>query len=380
MAVAGDDLTVWFVIRRLDVGGAQRQVATLAAALQARGTAPVVFTLHPGGPFVDSLRAQDVTVWSASGPRPVRVVRLAWALITRARREQPDVVHGYLPGQNVLLALLRPLLPHRTRLVWGVRVARVLHHTYSPTGRALYALQRRLRRVPDAIVANAQATADLLGAAGYPAARIHVVPNGVDTDAFHPDPEARREQRRAWGWDDEHLGVGLVGRLDPVKDHPLFLAAAAELAADPQLRFACVGDGPPVLRDDLARQASSLGLDSVLTWAGEVADMRAAYSALDVVCLTSTHEALPNVLLEAMACGTPCVTVAVGDAAEVVGPTGVVVAERSPAAVAAACQALLRRRQEEPDLSARVVADVRRRYDEAQLVERTLAVLATLTR
>ena len=111
----------------------------------------------------------------------------------------------------------------------------------------------------------------------------------------------------------------------------------------PQARLVIVGDGPdgPALR----AQAASLGLADHVHFAGLVpnAELARWYSAADVLVLGSSREGWPNVLLEAMACGTPVVATAVGGIPEVVQNTSVgrLVAQREPAAFAAAIHDLL---------------------------------------
>ncbi len=131
--------------------------------------------------------------------------------------------------------------------------------------------------------------------------------------------------------------IGIVARLDPIKDHASFLEAAAGVAAAmPAARFVCVGNGEPVYTASLKTRATALGLDSRLLWAGARHDMSAVYNALDVNVLCSIGEGMPNVLGEAMACGTPCVVTDAGDSALVVGDTGPVVPVRAPRELAAA--------------------------------------------
>ena len=150
-----------------------------------------------------------------------------------------------------------------------------------------------------------------------------VIPNGIDSERYKPDTLARVELRREWGVSDEQALVGLVARLDPRKNHAAFLRAAAYLVAEKNdVRFVCVGGGPETYRAALVRDASDLGLDGHLTWAGDRLDMPRVYSALDVLVSSSSWEGFPNVVAEAMACGVPCVVTDAGDSRLVVGETG----------------------------------------------------------
>ena len=194
----------------------------------------------------------------------------------------------------------------------------------------------------------------------FPSEKTVVVPNGIDTNRFQPAPDLGRQVRADWGVSDREPLIGLVARFDPLKDHRTFLSAAAILAGKrPDLRFACVGDGPADYRTELHELGQSLGLDGRLIWAGERDDMPAVYNALDFLCLSSFSEGFPNVVGEAMACGKPCVVTDVGDASAIVGNTGIVVPPRDPERLAQGCREMLDRLAvvNPPDTRQRILAE-----------------------
>ena len=149
-----------------------------------------------------------------------------------------------------------------------------------------------------------------------------MIPNGIDTEKFRVLPDSRIKLRREWRIRDGQLLIGLVARLDPMKGHPVFLRAAALLAKErDDVRFVCVGDGPDEM--ELHQLSHELGLDSVLIWAGSRLDMPAVYNALDILVSSSSYgEGHSNVIVEAMACGVPCVVTNVGDSARIIGEAG----------------------------------------------------------
>jgi glycosyltransferase involved in cell wall biosynthesis len=164
--------------------------------------------------------------------------------------------------------------------------------------------------------------------------------------------------------------VGLVGRLDRAKGHPVFLEAAAMLASErADVRFVCVGDGPGPYRNRLQRLGRQLGLTGRLIWAGARQDMPAIYSALDISCSPSYSEAFNNVLAEAMACGVPCVVTADGDPANMVGDTGVVVTPGDPQVLADGLRSMLHSLPTvEPD---RLREHIARRFSVKKMVDAT---------
>jgi glycosyltransferase involved in cell wall biosynthesis len=138
--------------------------------------------------------------------------------------------------------------------------------------------------------------------------------------------------------------VGLVGRLDPMKDHPTFIQAAAlVLQKFPQTRFVCLGRGPAEYRTELQKLAASLFEPDRLLWVADCQDqdLPAAYNAFDLLVSSSYGEGLPVVLGEGMASGLPCVVTDVGDSAFAVGETGLAAPAKNPAALAEAIGQIL---------------------------------------
>lgn len=166
-------------------------------------------------------------------------------------------------------------------------------------------------------IAVSGALRDRLCELGVPPDRVEVLPNGVDSERFRPEPQAVARERL--GLAAEGPVLVSVGNLVEVKRHALLVDAFAALRRNlPSAQLAIVGDGP--LRESLAARAAALGLGSALRLAGAVAqdELRWWYSAADLSVLVSSREGWPNVLLESMACGTPVLATRVGGVPEIV--------------------------------------------------------------
>jgi glycosyltransferase involved in cell wall biosynthesis len=250
-------------------------------------------------------------------------------LLNLVRASRPDIIHGYLDAPNIVAAMLGRQLG--VPVVWGVRSSDMDMSSYGKLARASRWIEGRAAKLADLVIANSEAGRRISIARGFPADRVVVVPNGIDTDRFVPDPVSRAATRNAWNVGDDEKLVGLIGRIDPMKDHDSFLSAAARLfTVRSDVRFVCVGDGPAAVRARLQARADALGIGPRVQWIAHCEDMRAVYNALDLLALTSISEGFPNVVGEAMACGVPCVVTDVGDAALLVGDTGAVVKPRQP--------------------------------------------------
>jgi glycosyltransferase involved in cell wall biosynthesis len=188
------------------------------------------------------------------------------------------------------------------------------------------------------IVAVSRALRDRLIEMGAPGRHIEVLRNGVDLDLFAP--QDRAAARRRLGLNAGAPLVLAVSSLVPSKGVDLVIRAVAAL---PSARLVVVGEGPHA--SALRRLAGGLGLGERARFLGPVPQDRLAdlYNAADVLVLASTREGCPNVLLEALACGTPVVAAAAGGVPEIVRDpvAGRLVAERTPEAFADAVRDLL---------------------------------------
>jgi glycosyltransferase involved in cell wall biosynthesis len=372
-------MKVVFLVRDLAVGGSQRQLAVLAAGLARRGHDVVVAVLYAGGALEALLGDSGARLHSIGKSSRWHAV----APLARLRRlflsERPDVVYAFLPAQTTLAALLLPPQLH-SKLVFGLRAGGMQLRHYDALSALTYRSEAWVARRAALIIANARAVRADAVTRGLPADRIVVVPNGIDTDAMRPDADAGHAMRAAWGLSCHDFVVGCVARLDPMKDHTNLLNAAAIFARqNSDARFVCVGDGPSRYRNQLQTLANSLGLADRVLWAGDVADVRAAYNAFDIATLASSFgEGFPNVVGEAMACGIPVAATDVGDVRLIAGELGEVVAPKNPDLLSAAWGLLRRRFAQDPSLRDTVRRTIVLNYGLDAMVRRTEDILTEL--
>ena len=325
---------VLFLIRSLDRGGAERQLVQLAIALHRRGAVVEVATFYDGGILRAELDSAGVPTYSLGKTGRWDMFQFLGRLVLFVWSRKPTVLHGYLSTANLLLAAFKPFW-RGARVVWGVRASNVAIDQYDWLTRLTARLERYLSCKADLIIANSEAGKRYVVAHGFPGNKLVTIPNGIDVESFRFDAAGRRDVCAGWGVREYEILVGIVARLDPMKDHPTFLEAARRVALKYQhVRFVCVGDGPADYAALLERQAQELGLAGRIIWAGARDDMAAVYSALDIATSTSFGEGFSNAIAEAMACERPCVVTDVGDSAWIVGETGRVVPPGDPQALA----------------------------------------------
>ncbi|MGB8634859.1 MAG: glycosyltransferase [Rhodanobacteraceae bacterium] len=260
-------------------------------------------------------------------------------------------------------------LARRLNLPWVAKV-----HGSDING--LAASGRRRRRVAraladaDAIVAVSEALADGVRQLGVSEARIHVLYNGVDRQAFCPG--SRTRACAALGLDAECKRILYVGNLKASKGCLDLLDALPELVArEPQARLVMVGEGPD--RAAIIRRIGTLGLGEAVSLPGAVAHQQLPdwFRASDLLCLPSHAEGVPNVVLEAMASGLPVVATRVGGIPEVLpDEAGFLVPVADCAALATALQQGLARTWD----TARIVGHASR-FDWSQNAERLFGIL-----
>jgi glycosyltransferase involved in cell wall biosynthesis len=337
------------IIARLNVGGPARHVAWLEARLRARGVESLLVAgvVPPGeddmGYFAESLGVTPHVIPEMTREVSPKDAVTVWKLYRLMLRERPDVVHTHTAKAGtvgrVAGALYRYLTP--SALVGRPRRCRFVHtyhghifHSYYGRWktRLFLAVEQALAHVTDRIVVISPQQLDEINRrfrVGRPG-QFRVIPLGLDTRAYDDWAARRALLRREWGASEGDVLVGIVGRLTEVKNHLLFLEAAAHFKkmhasedvdaprdGEGRVGFVVVGDGH--LRDELEGQARALGLADDVKFAGLRDDPENFYPALDVVALTSRNEGTPLTLIEAMANARPTVATAVGGVVDLLG-------------------------------------------------------------
>ena len=186
-------------------------------------------------------------------------------------------------------------------------------------------------------------------------AKIEVIPLGLDLDAFSRDIEAKRATfRQQFGFGEDDLVITIVGRIVPVKNHDLFVRAAArlwKLHPELPLRFLIVGDGESraSMEAGFAREGvpysyfPEKGVPAVATCISWSKEVDRVFAASDIVALTSHNEGTPVSMIEAQAAGRPVVCTNVGGVADVIedGVTGFVISPDDTTALTKALQQLV---------------------------------------
>jgi glycosyltransferase involved in cell wall biosynthesis len=366
--------------RSLDYGGTEMQLTALANGLAGVGTSVSLLVFYPNGPLQAGL-SPAVKVHCMEKRSRWDVAGFLRSLSRILNQEKPEVLYSFLPVPNLTAGVAR-FGAKNVKVAWGIRASDVDLAHYDWLSRLTYWLERRFSRWPNLIIANSQAGRRYAVAHGFPDNdRFIVIPNGIDTERFQPDAKQRTAVRSSLGIRPQETLVGIIARLDPMKDHLNFLRAAALLAKSGRdIRFVSVGSGPEEYTKELHEQARALGLAEKMIWAGSRGDLPGVYNALDLLVSSSAFgEGFSNVLGEAMACGRPCVATDVGDAREILNDDYAVVPPRNAEALARACARMSARMDSEGEsFRAKLRQRIAENFSVGKLVERTRAALETM--
>jgi Glycosyltransferase len=296
------------VITGLETGGAELMLSRLVRG--SKDFRHVVISLTGKGTIGPDLVSNGIEV-IALGLRPgLAALTGLPRLMLLIRRLRPALVQTWLYHADMLGTLAA--FPGGCRnVVWALRCSNMDRERY---GRLL-ALLARLSPLPRAVLANSQTGKDWHERLGYRPRAWHVIVNGIDTTRFRPDAEARARWRKQLGIGGHMVLVGMVARVDPMKNHAAFLAAARQISQiRPDVAFVVAGRGT----EDLP--------EGQVIRLGEVKDVAGLYAAMDISLLISRFgEGFPNVVAEAMACGLPVIVSDIGDSARIIADTGITV-------------------------------------------------------
>jgi glycosyltransferase involved in cell wall biosynthesis len=326
------------IIARLNVGGPARHVVWLTQGLKPEGyeTLLVAGVVPPGEDDMSYVAAaagvEPFTLPEMSREISLKDAVTIWKLFRLMRRERPGIVHTHTAKAGtvgrvagLMYRWLTPAAlmgqPRRCSFVHTYH-GHVFHSYYGRSKTRLFlGIERFLARLATdrIIVVSEQQRREI-----HEVFRVGrreqfaVIPLGIDMSVFASWQSRQKRLRAELNADDEQVLIGIVGRLTEIKNHSLFLQAAAFLKKNTEkARFVIIGDGS--LRSDLEEQAKSLGLSDHVSFLGARNDPEDFYPALDIVALTSLNEGTPLTLIEAMANARPVIATSVGGVVDLLG-------------------------------------------------------------
>ncbi len=357
-----------YLIDGLAIGGTEKQLLALISNLDRRRVQPYLCLLDGSSQSSRALEPRDCPVLRLEirSLATFHAARQAWRFVRWLRKSQIDLVQLHFPDSTYFGAPLARLA--------GVQCIRTRRNTgYWLTRRHRW-LGRIVSRLVDGTIANSESCRQaVIEQEGARPESVHVIPNGIDLDRFHPRDRSSPSNSVA------RKRVGIVANLRPVKNLDLFLRAAAILKERySDLTFCIAGDGE--LRPHLEEITRQLGLDECVHFAGRVDDIPSLLNTFDVAVLTSDSEGFSNALLEYMAAGLPIVATDIDGTREVIehGVNGLLVPPDNADSLAHAIENLLVDPTIASRLALKALQKSRQRYSRATELHRYASVYQEL--
>lgn len=330
--------------------GAEVQLYTLVTSLHCTFNVPVNVVLLNHGTLEKKLQKAGVPVivLDESTMSGLNILR---SLVRVIKNLKPSIIHTHRVKENILgsiAARLTGQIPSlRTthgapehRPSWKQIPKHIIRTLDWLTGRIL---QNR-------IIAVSEDLSRILGK-NFPTEKIRTIENGLDIEAIQSQATKQNPDENAYP---TTITVGLAGRLVPIKRVDLFIEAAQYIQEHyPGLKisFHIFGDGP--LRDELENLSKKLGTENIVHFEGHCDNLPQQLQGLNALLMTSDHEGLPMILLEAMALQVPIVSHAVGGIPQLLdnGSCGTLIHEQNAPAYANVIQQLQQHPQKFLDLT-----------------------------
>jgi len=325
--INGYNVKIIHVITTLTHGGAEAVLYRLCS--NDRLNTHIVVSLMDEGiyAFGPSLQKVGIAVHYLNMPRSRVTISGVIKLFRLIRNLKPDVVQTWMYHADLIGGIVAKLAGVK-QIYWNIRNSTLeLGKSKYSTIMVLKLCAKLSGFLPKGIVCCAYKAKEVHATLGYDAKKMFIIGNGYDLSIFKESPDLGRKFREELNLAKDTRLLGMVGRFDPQKDHfGLLEALNLVKQAGFEFRFCLVGDDLNFGNIKLIEKIKELDLIEEIILLDRRSDIPVVMNGLDIHLLSSAYgEAFPNVVAEAMACGTPCVTTDVGDAALIVGDTGWVV-------------------------------------------------------
>jgi glycosyltransferase involved in cell wall biosynthesis len=322
------------VIIGLNTGGAELMLKRIV--LNSSHAQHEVVSLTSLGVVGKSLESQDIKV-HAMGLTIYNFFNIFLRLVYYLHKTKPDTVQTWMYHSDLFGGTAARLSGVR-RVIWNIRNTEIPQKAFSTTGLIIRLCALFSHFVPDKIICCANTAMTRHVQLGYSREKIVVIPNGFSVNISRPDTIPDEASRKLLQIHDDNIVIGMIGRYDYLKGYDILARAASQLLRDSRknIIFLCAGRNVEWSNLALTSIIYRLNLQKNFRLVGEVRDVQAYLSLMNIFCLSSRSEGFPNVVGEAMLASLPCVVTDVGDAATIVGNEGLVVPPNNHLALAEA--------------------------------------------
>lgn len=358
-------MNILHIIVDLEIGGAELMLKRLLEAQKKKGDFHnIVVSLTSIGSIGRELQLKGIEVHAMEMKSNLMFPFIVWRLARLIKNSSIDLVQTWMYHAD-LIGGLAARISGSCPVIWGVRSTKIPQGILSITYWLVRICAIFSYWLPSRIVCCSESAKNEHESLGYFKKKLITIPNGYNFSVFDAQVNSRKKARSLIGYSDRDIVIGIVGRFDPLKDFNNFICAASKLSLlSLNVKFLMIGRGLDWSNSVLADWIKSKGLEYKFTLLGEKSDIPYYLSAMDIFCMSSFYEGFPNVVVEAMAMGLPCVVTRAGDADKIVHDKNYVVSVKDSSALSEAlfrmCNLKLKDRQLIGELSSK---KVRLEYD-----------------
>ena len=367
-------MRILFVIRSLNRGGAELQLVLLATEMAKQGIHVEIATFYNDNALTEVLTKHEVNLISLSKKSRWDMLSPLLELVKVLKSQKTVVLFSFMTSANIVAILLKLITP-KQRVIIGIRASNMSEGNYDAFTHFTIWVESQLMRFADAVIFNSYA------AAGHyqrsiKSAKSFVIHNAIDTEKFLIPSKKNFTLRKKFSIAPETKIIGVVARIDPMKGFQnLFLAAYHLLSYRQDFIFLCIANGTEVLKSSIKHRCKMIGVADHFIFLDQTENLEFFYPQLDLLTLSSSFgEGLPNVIVEAMACGTKCVATDVGDVNKIIFDETAIVAPNKPIELAHAINKHLDKPSKKTDKQ-RLRNHVAKNFSVDKMVASTLRVI-----
>lgn len=312
------------IITGLNNGGAEGVLYRLVTHDQENKH--IVISMMDAGKYGPLLLDKDIELhclnMSAGKISPKSILKLYKIL----KKNNPDIVQTWMYHADLMGGIVAKAAGIKN-IFWNLRHSNFDHnHTKSSTIKIAKINARISKIIPNKIISCAEAAVSAHTELGYDKNKIVVIGNGYDLETFKIDDNARKIVRKELNIGKKPI-LGMVGRYDPQKNHK-GLIDALDIVKKEGYTFDLVLVGRDLNKNNtvLLKHIMDANLSDNIHLLDQRNDISSIMNALDLHILSSSYgEGFPNVIAEAMACGTPCIATDIGDSKVIINKYGKIV-------------------------------------------------------
>lgn len=305
-----------YIITDLDMGGAEKALLRLMKGLDDNKGITIV-SLVKEGVLRREFDALGIPIFDLGLSYGELSVTALWKLVKIIKKTQPNVIHSWMYHANVVAFVALKISLVKSKLIWAIRQCIYADQNEKLITTIVLNFSKHISKYVDAIVYNSELAMSQHMKIGVEGVENLYIPNGFEEATAGL---AINKLRTELNISDRVPLIGLVGRYHPMKDYPTAVKALSMINKSFHAIF--IGFNLDNNNKELVDLVKKSNLDKSITLLGERLDMPEIYSSLDYFLLSSSSEAFPNVLAEAMSYGCVCVSTTVGECSKVLSSCG----------------------------------------------------------